>query len=95
MFFLVPVRRVFLRPWFRVIGRIGTIGTDEYFLDPDRPSSLRKSRTDQLEVKFRARRRGELFLYVNEAVLALPWIADIWYWNNSGEAQLTVRHSPR
>lgn len=92
---LIPLRRVFLRPWFRVIGRMGAIGTDEYFFDPGRPSVLRKSRSDQLEIRFRPRRRGELFLYVNEAVLALPWIYDIWYRNNSGEAQVTVRHAPR
>ena len=35
MFALTPLRRVLLRPWFRLIARVGEAGTDEYFLDPD------------------------------------------------------------
>jgi len=89
MILSTPLRRVLLRPWFRVIARVGETGTDEYFLDPDvRPSS-------KLEVPFIARRSGELFLYVNDAVL--PYFHDTFYRNNRGTADVVViqRDRPR
>lgn len=33
---------------------------------------------------------GELFLYVNDAVLTLPGLTDVFYKNNSGKAKVTV-----
>jgi uncharacterized protein (DUF2235 family) len=84
-----PFRRVLLRPWFRIIARIGVTGTDEYFLDPDvRPST-------KLEVPFVAHRSGEMFLYVNDAVL--PIFSDVFYSNNKGTAEVVViqRDRPR
>ena len=33
---------------------------------------------------------GELFLYVNDAVLTLPGLTDMFYKNNSGKAKVTV-----
>jgi hypothetical protein len=33
---------------------------------------------------------GELFLYVNDAVLTLPALTDMFYNNNSGKAKVTV-----
>jgi hypothetical protein len=33
---------------------------------------------------------GELFIYVNDAVLALPGLTDVFYRNNSGTAKVTV-----
>jgi type VI secretion system (T6SS) phospholipase Tle1-like effector len=35
-----PLRRVFLRPWFRPVARIGSTGNDEYFIDPEERSGL-------------------------------------------------------
>ena len=35
-------------------------------------------------------RTGELFLYVNDAVLTLPGLTDMFYKNNSGKAKVTV-----
>jgi hypothetical protein len=96
MFIAVPLRRVFLRPWFRPIARIGSKGTDEYFLDPDKPTSLRQPKADELDVAFRARRSGELFLYVNDAVVGLPGVvAGVFFENNKGEAQVTIKHLAR
>ncbi len=34
---------------------------------------------------------GELFIYVNDAALALPWLTDLFYRNNSGTATVTVK----
>ena len=91
MWFAVPLRRVILRPWLRIIGRIGEVGTDEYFFDPPRPSSAMQTKIDELSVTFRPRRDGELFLYVNEAVLAVPGRWDVFYRTNQGEADVRIR----
>jgi hypothetical protein len=34
---------------------------------------------------------GELFIYVNDAVLALPGLTNLFYQNNSGTAKITVK----
>jgi hypothetical protein len=78
----VPFRRILLRPWYRIVARIGETGTDEYFLDPDEGD--RKS----LDVPFIANRDGELYLYVNDMVL--PAFMDYFYRSNRGTATVTV-----
>ena len=95
MWLSLPLRRVLLRPWFRIIGRIGEVGSDEYFFDPPKPNSRTQPKTDRLNVVFRPRRNGELFLYVNEAVIALPGLWDIFYRVNQGEADVKVRRLQR
>jgi uncharacterized protein (DUF2235 family) len=94
-FLSIPLRRVFLRPWFRIIGRIGETGTDEYFFDPDRPTGVGLARLGELSIAFRARRSGELFIYVNEAVIGFPGLSDLFYRNNTGKAKLLIKHLPR
>ena len=85
VFLAWPLKRTFIRPWFRVITRVGATGNEENFLDPNsvRPTQLRES--------FVPGRSGELFLYVNDAVTALPWLQDVFYRNNDGEATVTVK----
>lgn len=95
LFFGVPLRRVFLRPWFRIIARIGTFGTDEYFLDPDKPVPGRVDTATEISPAFWVRRSGELFLYVNDAVIGLPAINNFFYRGNQGEATVTVTHLRR
>ena len=82
-----PLKRDYLRPWFRVIARVGSTGSYETFLDPAPPPAPEGI----LQQSLRPERSGELFLYVNDAVLALPWLQDIFYRNNSGTATLTVK----
>lgn len=80
-----PLKRTFIRPWFRVFLRVGSSGNYEDFLDPN--SGLDPG---ILQERFRPERSGELFFYVNDAVLALPWLQDVFYANNVGEAIVTV-----
>jgi len=51
---------------------------------------------DRVELRsvFTARSTGELFVYVNDAVWAIPRLADMFVANNSGTATLTVRRLP-
>lgn len=86
----ILLRRVLFRPWYRLIARIGDSGVDEYFLDPKPvPSTSPQVYRDQ----FTARRSGEIFLYVNDAVIGLPWLHD-WFYRGErhrGKARVTVR----
>ena len=95
MFAFVPLRRVLLRPWFRPIIRVGSTGTDEYFMDPPDATPLRQPKPDEVTSNFRARRTGELFLYVNDAVIGIPGVAGVLYGNNKGTATVTVRQVSR
>jgi len=51
------------------------------------------SNRQQLRSEIKARRDGELFIYVNDAVLGLPGIEGLFLENNSGAA--TIRVEPR
>jgi uncharacterized protein (DUF2235 family) len=95
LFLGVPLRRVLQRPWFRIIGRIGAVGTDEYFMDPDKPTGVGQDQVRQISPAFRVRRSGELFLYVNDAAIGWPRFADFFYRGNEGEATVTVTHVAR
>lgn len=96
MFSALPLRRVLNRPWFRPIARIGAVGADEYPLDPDTRAvasgqdPAAPEGPDTLVVDIKARRTGELFLYVNDAIVGLPRVANAFYQNNPGVAQLEV-----
>jgi len=82
----VPMRRLWTEPWFRLMGRIGDTGDDQY--------PLRSGRT-----VFRARTDGELFLYVNDVVIGIApkrWDrAYSWRWGrNEGTATIQVTRLP-
>lgn len=82
------LRRILFRPWFRLIARVGETGVDEYFLDP---VPIPNSEPQAYRATIPAQRAGELFLYVNDAVIGLPWVYDVFYKNNKGKAKVTVR----
>jgi uncharacterized protein (DUF2235 family) len=92
MYAIVPWRRVLLRPWLRPIVRIGATGTDEYFMDPPVATPLRKTSLEEVTTTFRARQTGELFLYVNDAVIGIPGksAAGFFYRKNQGTAIVSV-----
>ena len=43
---------------------------------------------------FTPRSSGEVFLYVNEAVVGLPWLYDLFYKNNGGTAEVKLELEP-
>jgi uncharacterized protein (DUF2235 family) len=79
----LPMRRELIRPWFRIVARIGSIGGEESFLDPD-------PKDHSIDEVLRATRDGELFLFVNDAVLGFPGFEGIFYSNNHGSADVTI-----
>jgi len=82
------LRRILFRPWYRLIARVGTTGADEYFLDP---IPLSGTTPQAYRATFTAQRGDELFLYVNDAVIGLPWVNNHYFKNNVGNAKVTVR----
>jgi uncharacterized protein (DUF2235 family) len=82
------LRRVLFRPWFRLIARIGETGVDEYFLDP---TPVSQTTPQAYRDVFAAQRGGELFLYVNDAVIGLPLLSRRFVKRNIGKSKVTVR----
>ena len=82
------LRRILFRPWYRIIARVGEAGVDEYFLDP---IPLPNTTPQAYKATFKASRSGELFLYVNDVVIGLPWVYDAFYSNNGGNATVKVK----
>jgi hypothetical protein len=81
----VPLRREWLRPWFRVVARFGGSGGEETFLDPD------FSDVHWIDERVRATRDGELFLFVNYPVIGIPGLFGFFYQDNSGTAKVKIR----
>jgi hypothetical protein len=77
-----------IRPWFRVVARIGGKGGEETFLDPDFTDNF------LIDEEITATRDGELFLFVNDAVIGIPgfdgYFYKLFYGNNSGSAKVWI-----
>jgi hypothetical protein len=84
-----PLRRSIGHAWLQPIARIGAVGDDEYPLQPEQRVS-RDSLETKLTAVIKARSDGELFLFVNDLVIGLPDLADVFYRNNRGTATVTV-----
>ncbi len=81
--FFVPLRRELAQDWFRIVLRYGRVGGEEVFLDPD-PDDYK------IQATIKPTRKGELFIFVNEAVIGIPGLYNLFYRNNFGRARLTV-----
>ncbi len=84
----VVLRRWIAKPWFKPIARVGARGNDEYPLDPLVPFAANE-RKDRLYTEITARRDGELFVFVNDAVALWPWVHT--YGNNQGSSTVTIQ----
>jgi len=80
---IVPLRRETTQDWFHVVLRYGSVGGEEDFIEPD-PDDPR------LEAPIRPKRHGEVFVFVNDAVIGIPRLYDWFYRNNKGAATLTI-----
>jgi hypothetical protein len=87
----VLLRRHISEDWFRPVARIGTSGNDDYPLYPV-ADAVDQGRS-RLVADIIARRDGELFLFVNDAVTPLgSW--QPFYANNCGKAGVRVEPYP-
>jgi hypothetical protein len=78
----IPLRRHLTVNWFAVMARVGRTGNEEHALvfDP---------RTHTAKLK--ARIGGEVFSFVNDAVIAVPGLVDFFYRSNRGTARVRIR----
>lgn len=76
------------RPLGRVIIRYGSVGNEEYFIDPGVGES-----NSTVSERFRSTKNGELFIYLNQPILAI-W-PGLTRYINSGIARVTVVRVPR
>lgn len=78
------LRRLIWSNWFATILRVGSTGFEEHRLQLT-PQEGGWTAT------FEPRSSGEVFLYVNDATISLPWIYDLFYRiNNHGTAQVRI-----
>jgi hypothetical protein len=63
----LPLRRYYGEPWFQPIARYGQLGDQVDFLEPDPDPKFRRI-SEFVSPKV----PGELFFYVNDAVLPVP-----------------------
>ena len=96
MYLGLPLRRQIASNWFAPILRVGNKGFGEValtFVRDGPPDSVRYKAT------FRARRTGDVFIYVNDSVIGWPGYFDMFYREdavtrrtNKGRATLTIEH---
>jgi uncharacterized protein (DUF2235 family) len=89
MYAALPLRRWMGEHWFRPIARVGSQGDDEYALMPA-DSGRHPAATRSVVSEIQARTSGELFLFVNDAVIELPGLRQRFYRNNAGTARIVV-----
>jgi hypothetical protein len=92
-----PFRRWWTAQWWQPVARIGPDGTEEWALSPLRggPATvLGLKPSDVFAAEFTATMDGEIFLFVNDALGAIPFwgLLEGAYANNNGLA--TVRLAP-
>jgi hypothetical protein len=88
MTFAVPLRRHLAEPWYKLMLRVGSTGTDTYAptwrkISPEGPVA------GAFEATIKARSSGQLLVYVNDAVL-FPVTKSCFYGNNHGTATVTL-----
>jgi hypothetical protein len=94
LFYLAsPLKRWWQENWFQPIARIGAVGNYEQALKPAEPLPLAGpgiQPSKLLVSDITADATGELFLYVNDAVVTWFGLTDWFYRNNKGSAKVTV-----
>ena len=69
--------------WFATILRVGGPGLEEHLLRLEEKEGA-------WTTTFEPRSSGEVFLYVNDTVISLPWIYGFFYRNNHGTAEVRL-----
>jgi hypothetical protein len=83
-----PLRRYYSQSWFQPVTRYGSVGGETDFLEPD-PDPRFKKISEYVTPKV----SGELFFYLNDAVLAVPRSYQRLYQDNQGCLAFFVKPS--
>lgn len=92
----VPFRRHLSENWLALIVRVGANGRDEQALRFEGPGlGCAHSKGETVCTgAFTARSTGKVFIFVNDAVLAIPRFAGLFYANNDGRAKVRITPDP-
>jgi uncharacterized protein (DUF2235 family) len=83
----IPFKRLIWSNWFRPIIRVGSTGFEEHL-----PAFAQDSVDKKVwRGDFTARSDGEVFIYVNDTSIFLPWLWHVFYDNNRGWAAISLR----
>ena len=82
----IPLRRELFEDWFRIVLRYGRTGGEEYILEPDPTDPV-------IQDNIRPTREGQLYIFVNDAVIGVPGLYGVLYKNNKGTGKLTVKRT--
>jgi hypothetical protein len=82
----VPLRRELFEDWFTIAVRYGGIGGEEAFYYPDSTDPV-------IEFPLVPTRDGELFVFVNDAVLGIPGAYGLFYRDNAGTAEISLKRT--
>jgi uncharacterized protein (DUF2235 family) len=89
----LPIRRLLSSNWFATALRVGNTGFGEVvpFWERNVPPRCLCPAITRYTATFKARKSGELFVYVNDSVIGWPGYFDLFYRsNNKGKADLTL-----
>ena len=84
----VPFKRLVWSNWFATILRVGGPGFEEHLL------KLTPQPGGGWTTTLEPRSSGEVFLYVNDTTISLPWVYNLFYLNNWGTAQVKIEKLP-
>jgi uncharacterized protein (DUF2235 family) len=94
MFIGVPLRRLIAANWFQLVARVGRWGLDEQALQFG-PPTIGPSNRPSYVADFKPKSDGEVFLFVNDFVIGIPGLTNLFYTNNKGGARIKIeRTSP-
>jgi hypothetical protein len=83
-----PNKRLIWSNWFATILRVGGPGLEEHLLHLEQQNG-------SWTATFEPRSSGEVFLYVNDTAIGVPWLYDFFYWvNNHGTATVKIEKLP-
>jgi len=83
----VPFKRLIWSNWFAPIVRVGGAGLEEHL-----PTFKQASPGGNVwSGEFIARSDGEVFVYVNDTSIFLPWLLTYFYGNNEGKAVISLK----
>ena len=86
----LPLRRHLTENWFAVVARIGATGADEQVLRFTELEPVAPEKRKQYRATFKAGSSGEVFMFVNDTVIGVPWLAGLFYDNNKGQAEVAI-----
>ena len=92
MHLALPFRRHVQEPWFKPIAKFGAYGTSEVSLNFEIKEHSEKNQIWTTEIT--PLRDGQLFLFVNDAILPVPKNWQVFYKNNKGKISVTVEVLP-